>query len=114
MKMHEFQIMEMYKQIGYRDIDCDGKLEPPVTIKLPQCAIDWLKAVEREDQRDSYSVWGLASMAVCDNYVVDKLMDEKPTSEFEEWLEPDDPFVCNMRLTKMILATIYPYELEER
>lgn len=62
MKMHEFQIMEMYKQIGYRDIDCDGKLEPPVTIKLPQCAIDWLKAVEREAQRDSYSVWGLASM----------------------------------------------------
>lgn len=45
--MNEFQndIKGLYKQIGYKDFNGDGKLESPVIVELPQVAIDRLNEI---------------------------------------------------------------------
>jgi hypothetical protein len=113
--MNEFQndIKGLYKQIGYKDFNGDGKLESPVTVELPQVAIDRLNEIGPFIERDYFTEDGVIELAI-GNYEPNELLPDKPSKEFLEWLDPDgEPFERHVRHVKMILATIYPVKLEK-
>ena len=113
--MNEFQkdIKGLYKQIGYKDFNGDGKLESPVTVELPQVAIDRLNEIGPFIERDYFTEDGVIHLAI-GNYEPNELLPDKPSKEFLEWLDPvDDSFERHVRHVKMILATIYPVKLEK-
>lgn len=113
--MNEFQndIKGLYKQIGYKDFNGDGKLESPVTVELPQVAIDRLNEIGPFIERDHFTEDGVIELAI-GNYYPNPWLPDKPSKEFFEWLDPvDDSFERHVRHVKMILATIYPVKLEK-
>lgn len=113
--MNDFQkdIKGLYKQIGYKDFNGDGKLESPVTVELPQVAIDRLNEIEPFIEDELFTEDGVIEIAL-GNYEPKAYLPDKPSKEFIEWLEPvGDSFERHVRHVKMILATIYPVKLEK-
>lgn len=113
--MSEFQndIKGLYREIGYKDFNGDGKLESPVTVELPQVAIDRLNEIGPFIERDHFTEDGVIELAI-GNYYPNPWLPDKPSKEFLEWLDPvDDSFERHARHVKMILATIYPVKLEK-
>lgn len=113
--MNEFQkdIKGLYKQIGYKDFNGDGKLESPVTVELPQVAIDWLNEIAPFIENEFLTEDGVIEIALGE-YEPNVWLPDKPSKEFNEWLNPvGDSFECHVRHVKMILATIYPVKLEK-
>ncbi len=113
--MNDFQkdIKGLYKQIGYKDFNGDGKLESPVTVELPQVAIDRLNEIAPFIEDEFLTEDGVIEIAL-GSYEPNAWLPNKPSKEFNEWLNPvGDPFECHVRHVKMILATIYPVKLEK-
>ena len=113
--MNEFQndIKGLYREIGYKDFNGDGKLEPPVTVELPQVAIDRLNEIAPFIENEFLTEDGVIEIALGE-YEPNVWLPDKPSKEFNEWLDPvDDSFERHVRHVKMILATIYPVKLEK-